>query len=124
MNTSDANAEYKLVDRLWDEDWAVVRSAGSGTTQKDSCDIVAVKDGRTVFFEVKGVSEEKLPIAVSDDSSQLRELVERSLGESGGNIEAYFAIYVKQVGKWYYRHYRNTVIPEVVEMDKLYKVLI
>ncbi len=46
-----ARAERELAELLWKRGYAVVRSAGSGTTY--SPDIIAIREGRVIAFECK-----------------------------------------------------------------------
>jgi len=66
-----ARAEYKLADYLWEDGWWVVRQAASGGVGHEACDVLAIKDGRVLVFEVK---TGELPIPTDD---QLEEAVDR-----------------------------------------------
>ena len=55
-----AEAERELMRMLWERGVAVVRSAGSGSS--NAPDVVAVANGRTVAFECKAWSREILTV--------------------------------------------------------------
>lgn len=46
-------AERELLDILFDHGFAVIRAAGSGSTQHDACDLVAGRSGKSLAIEVK-----------------------------------------------------------------------
>jgi len=89
-----ASAERRLERRLWKNGWASFRVAGSGTVGHASADLVAIKDGAIVVFEVK--TSKDYPVRI-DEYEQLLELEERvgnglvlvALYVSGGNVRIY-----------------------------------
>jgi Holliday junction resolvase len=46
-------AERELLDTLFEHGYAVLRAAGSGSTQHDACDLVAGRGGKAYAIEVK-----------------------------------------------------------------------
>ena len=46
-------AERELLDILWENGFAVIRAAGSGSTSHDACDLIAGKNGKSLAVEVK-----------------------------------------------------------------------
>lgn len=53
------NAERDLIKKLWQEGWAAIRSAGSGSMHYPSPDILAGKNGRRLAIECKITSANK-----------------------------------------------------------------
>ncbi|MFH1455781.1 MAG: Holliday junction resolvase Hjc [archaeon] len=55
-----SRAERELFHLLWDtQEWAVVRSAGSGSTQKPSPDLIASNGTKTLALECKAIKDKK-----------------------------------------------------------------
>lgn len=52
-------AERDLIHKFWNQGWAAMRAAGSGSSQFPSPDIVAGKYGRRMAIECKLTSEQK-----------------------------------------------------------------
>ncbi len=52
--------ERDLVTRFWDNGWAAVRAAGSGTVSFPVPDVLAVKGGRVILVECKVTKEDKM----------------------------------------------------------------
>jgi len=50
-----SRAERELFHRLWEMKWAVVRSAGSGSTPMPSPDLITSNGKRTIALECKAV---------------------------------------------------------------------
>jgi holliday junction resolvase Hjr len=48
-----SSAERELLHTLWEKGFAVLRVAGSGSTQFDACDLIAGRAGRSFAIEVK-----------------------------------------------------------------------
>lgn len=71
---SGASEEYKLAKYLWEDGWMVVRQAASGAVRHEAADVVAIKDGRVLVFEVKSSKKDDYRINVDD---QLFELSDR-----------------------------------------------
>jgi Holliday junction resolvase len=125
------NYERELEQRLWNEDWATFRVAGSGAAQHESADLVAIKNGYIYIFEVKSVEPSSTPVDVRDDRQQLGEIKERMSPESmmqgdySGDfvMEAYFAIRFKDHNMWYYKHWNNFTIPYASDLEKMYNIL-
>lgn len=71
MKRKGTRYERELIHILWDEGYAAVRSAGSGSMQYPSPDIVAGNGKNFLAIEVK--VREKLPLYIT--AEKLRELV-------------------------------------------------
>jgi holliday junction resolvase Hjr len=52
-------AERELLDTLWENGFAVIRAAGSGSTSHDACDLIAGKGGKALAIEVKACGGNK-----------------------------------------------------------------
>ncbi len=59
-----ANAERELIKLLSEQDFAVLRVAGSGTNPLPCPDVVALKKGTAIAFECKAKKGKYLPIGV------------------------------------------------------------
>lgn len=110
--------ENELEKRLWDEEWASFRVAGSGCVDHESADIVACKNGRTLIIEVKTTNKniDNIGSEIYNDK-QLREICGRSGPSSRINI-----IYaLRDIGgggiNWYYKEIGDS------EIEPLYKIL-
>lgn len=57
-----ANYERELVSLFWENGWAAVRAAGSGSTKYPVPDVVAVKDSDVVLVECKTTSKDRIHI--------------------------------------------------------------
>lgn len=53
------NAERDLIRKFWEEGWAAIRSAGSGSSQYPSPDLLVGKNGRRLAIECKITADEK-----------------------------------------------------------------
>lgn len=53
------NGEREVIKLLWENGWAAIRSAGSGSSHYPSPDILAGKLGRRIAIECKVTSEER-----------------------------------------------------------------
>lgn len=89
-----ANAERRLEKRLWKEGWATFRVAGSGTVNHASADLVAIKRGDILVFEVKTAEDYPVQIHEYDQLEKLEErigegLVYVALYVSGGTVRIY-----------------------------------
>ena len=72
VNKKGHRRERELLDKLVKEGFIVHRIAGSGRGEDAICDLIAVKNGETHFFEVK--SRKKVYYS-SDNREQLENLV-------------------------------------------------
>ncbi|MFH1835478.1 MAG: Holliday junction resolvase Hjc [Methanobacteriota archaeon] len=55
-----ADFERKLVSLFWENGWAAIRAAGSGTTKYPVPDVIAVKGSEIIIVECKTTGKEKL----------------------------------------------------------------
>ncbi|MEA3398919.1 MAG: Holliday junction resolvase Hjc [Patescibacteria group bacterium] len=78
-------AERDLIHRFWAEEWAAIRSAGSGSMKYASPDLIVGKGGRRLLIEAKLTSSSKKYIS-KEDANQLLYFAEVFAGE------AWFAI--------------------------------
>ena len=68
------DAEWELRDHLEKQGWVVIRSAASRIV-----DLIALKEGRELFIEVKSTSEPSFKMSRSKNNmEQLRDLLEYS----------------------------------------------
>jgi holliday junction resolvase Hjr len=66
-----SSAERELLHLLWEHGFAVLRTAGSGSTQHDACDLIAGRQGKAFAIEVKACGGSKQYI----EAAQMRELM-------------------------------------------------
>lgn len=66
-----STAERDLLDMLWTAGFAVLRTAGSGSTSHDACDLIAGKSGTAYAIEVKVCQGKKQYV----DAAQVKELL-------------------------------------------------
>lgn len=66
-----SSAERELLHTLWNNGFAVLRTAGSGSTQHDACDLIAGRAGNAFAIEVKACGGGKQYIS----AEQMRELL-------------------------------------------------
>ena len=55
MKSKGTRAERELLHLFWENDWAAMRSAGSGSTTRPSPDILASKNNKTLAIECKSI---------------------------------------------------------------------
>lgn len=67
-------AERELLDVLFDHGYAVLRAAGSGSTQHDACDLIAGRGGKALAIEVKACAGASQYIS----AEQMQELLDFS----------------------------------------------
>lgn len=101
MNNTQYENEFE--QRLWNNGWATFRVAGSGSVSHPSCDIIAVKDNRTLAFEVKALKQASFPYNVAQDTKQLDTIRQR------GGIDVYFAVRRKGKSRGEWALYDGTV---------------
>ena len=53
------NAERQLIHKFWDNNWAAIRVAGSGSSKYPSPDIIAGNNKRVVALECKAINSNK-----------------------------------------------------------------
>ncbi|PIN68987.1 Holliday junction resolvase [Candidatus Woesearchaeota archaeon CG11_big_fil_rev_8_21_14_0_20_43_8] len=63
-------AERELIHMFWENSWAAMRAAGSGSTQHPSPDVIAGNGMRRVAIECKSVGDDKKYIS-KDEMIQL-----------------------------------------------------
>ncbi len=80
-------AERELAQLLWDKGWAVIRgpASGGGVRKRFQPDLVAIREGVILVFEVKTVSSQR-PIYI--DRRKLENLVEWSKRAGGVPVVA------------------------------------
>lgn len=118
VSSSDTKYERMLRDRLEDEGWYAERVAGSGSKRGDSADVIAMKDGRVLIFEVKSFKRENLPLNVRNDNYQLDTIQEKS------GYETWYALYEKGSREWRVFYADGTDrIGDVDELDRMFKLL-
>jgi holliday junction resolvase Hjr len=69
-----SSAERELLHTLWGNGFAVLRTAGSGSTQHDACDLIAGRSGHAFAIEVKACGGGKQYI----EAAQMKELMDFS----------------------------------------------
>mgnify|MGYP005840629425 CR=1 FL=1 len=65
-----SNAERDLIHKFWASGWAAMRSAGSGSSQYPSPDVIASNNTRKLAIEAKLTTEEKKYF----DAQEIKEL--------------------------------------------------
>ncbi len=55
MKSKGTRAERELLHLFWENEWAAMRSAGSGSTSRPSPDLLASKENRTFAIECKSI---------------------------------------------------------------------
>ena len=55
MKSKGTRAERELLHRFWENKWAAMRSAGSGSTTRPSPDLLASKNNKTLAIECKSI---------------------------------------------------------------------
>lgn len=116
--------ERKLRDRMTRSSWAVTRAAGSGTWSGDSADIVAVRNGKVLILEVKSVHKDFDRVDVVSDDSQLVSIDNKASGSDGDTVRTGYAVYVKNLQRWYFVPCGRTTITPDDLTTKLYEVTI
>ena len=66
-----ASLENDVANRLNDNGYAVVRTAGSGTADRDSCDVIAVNEEEILLIECKTYQVPGENIISTDDHTQM-----------------------------------------------------
>jgi len=101
-----ARHERQLASAFREEGWYACRSAGSGTAQGPSVDLVCVKDGTFVFVECKSTQDKDNAVDVSKDVQQAIEIAEmagaNTLHETEG-VTVKFALSIAVAGETSYR---------------------
>lgn len=77
-----ASLENDVANRLDDNNYAVVRAAGSGTADRVSCDVLAVNDEHILILECKTYKETGENIVSKSDYEQVMEMANRVLPEN------------------------------------------
>ena len=80
-----ANFERKLVNQFWDNGFAAIRAAGSGSAPLPLPDIIALKDNRTIILECKTTGKDSFRLD-KEDVGKLKTFRERA------DCEAYIAV--------------------------------
>jgi Holliday junction resolvase len=55
MKSKGTRAERELLHLFWENEWACMRSAGSGSTTRPSPDLLASKNNKTLAIECKSI---------------------------------------------------------------------
>lgn len=71
-----ASLENDVCNRLHRNGWAVVRAAGSGTTDRDSADVIAINRNAILVIECKTYSEAGKNIIDYDDYEQVMKVAD------------------------------------------------
>lgn len=74
------NAERDLIHKFWNNNWAAMRSAGSGSSQFPSPDIIASNNVRKLVLEVKLTTESK-KYFMDKEIEELQEFADKFGGE-------------------------------------------
>lgn len=91
-------AERELAYRLWRAGYAVLRAPASGSKVARVVypDVLAVKDGRVLVFEVKTLARYKAIYIYKQKIDRLAEFARRAGGE------AYVAVKLKDISRWFF----------------------
>lgn len=96
-----SNAERDLIKKFWEQGWAAMRAAGSGSAQYPSPDILVGRNGRRLAIECKITKEERKYFT----EHEIREL--RYFSEMFG-AEAWVAVKFPQ-REWYFFNLEDLV---------------
>lgn len=66
-----SNAERELMQKLWDNGFAVIRAAGSGVSQLPCPDVVAMNKAKKIAFECKAWNSKYLSIDIKQMDQML-----------------------------------------------------
>ncbi|RME54205.1 Holliday junction resolvase [Candidatus Woesearchaeota archaeon] len=91
-----SRVERELFHMLWDMDWAVVRSAGSGSTTMPSPDLIASNGKRILAIECKAVKGSRKYLT-------FEEVEQLSLFSDNFGAEPWVSIKFDNKG-WYFLH--------------------
>ena len=113
-------AEYKLMKILYEKGYFVARAPASGSksSKYPTVDVIAMKRGTILLFEVKRRKEKE---AITIDKEQIEKLKEAQQ-LSGGS--AYIAVYLDSTKSWYIftldqiKLKQNSYLLSVYEFDK------
>lgn len=72
-----ASLENEVANRLNNNNYAVVRAAGSGTADRVSCDVLAINDEKILILECKTYENTGANIVSESDYNQVMEMVDR-----------------------------------------------
>lgn len=98
-----ASLENDVCNRLHRNCWAVVRAAGSGTTDRDSADVLAVNQNAILIIECKTYSEAGKNIIDYDDYEQVMTMADNAGApnvEGSGRREVVTALVLRQKGSF------------------------
>ena len=59
MKKKGTRAERELLHLFWENNWAAMRAAGSGSTSRPSPDIIASKNNNTLAIECKSIKNSR-----------------------------------------------------------------
>lgn len=98
-----ASLENDVANRLTENGYAVVRAAGSGTADRDSCDVMAVDRDVILLLECKTYAETGTNVVGASDRRQMKELksrVERPGPDIDGERDVIDALVLREKGSF------------------------
>jgi hypothetical protein len=98
-----SSLENDVCNRLHRNCWAVVRAAGSGTTDRDSADVLAVNHNAILIIECKTYSELGKNIIEYDDYEQVMKVADDAGvpdTEGGDRRDVVSALVLRQKGSF------------------------
>jgi len=98
-----ASLENDVANRLSDNGYAVIRAAGSGTADRDSCDVIAVNDEEILLIECKTYKTPGNNVVGHNDHTQMEEIrvrVEKEGTPSADVRDVKTVLALKQSGKF------------------------
>jgi Holliday junction resolvase len=98
-----AGKEYDLSEYLWEDGWWTTRQAASGAVGHEACDVMAIKNGRVLLFEVK---TGELPIRTDGQLAEAENRIDFDEVD-GGAYNVYYGD-----GSFKYTSADNTMIRE------------
>lgn len=102
-----ASLENEVANRLSENGYAVIRAAGSGTADRDSCDVIAVNEEQILLIECKTYKTPGEDVIGHDDYTQMEEIrvrVEKEGTPSADVREVKTVLALRQTGKFSPRH--------------------
>ncbi|MFC2162415.1 Holliday junction resolvase Hjc [Candidatus Altiarchaeota archaeon] len=111
-----ADFERRLVTEFWDNGWAAIRSAGSGTRKQPVPDVIAVKGSKVIACECKTTVKESF--SLRDVLSQLNAFHEIS------GAQTYLAVkFPRKQPRFYKIEFLNRKSDKTIRQSEEYESL-
>jgi len=124
-----ADAERGLANRLTDEGYLCMRSAGSGAAQRAQPDLTAINENVILLLECKTYQDGSRTIPLADERAQLDEvrgMIEGKSLASGNRRETERLVCMKKPSADAWRYVKaigSTVTPNEID-QRLYEILL